>query len=103
MPELAVRLLAEKAETVHPAPLSRFCACKSSALKRTLLAIETDRADVVRARRVWAEHRQSRIKERRERLIFIDETGTTALLGISCVGEHNGSEIDPICSNAKKL
>jgi hypothetical protein len=82
MPELAVRLLAEKAETVHPAPLSRFCACKSSALKRTLLAIETDRADVVRARRMWAEHRQSRIKERRERLIFIDETGTTALLAL---------------------
>jgi transposase len=45
--------------------------------KKTLLASETDRADIVRARRVWAEHRQPWMKKRPERLIFIDETGTT--------------------------
>ncbi len=45
--------------------------------KKTLLADETDRADVVRARRVWQAHRQPWMKKRPERLVFIDETGTT--------------------------
>jgi transposase len=45
--------------------------------KKTLLASETDRADVVRARRVWQENRQPWMKKRPERLVFIDETGTT--------------------------
>ncbi len=45
--------------------------------KKTLLASETDRADIAHARRVWQEHRQPWMKKRPERLVFIDETGTT--------------------------
>jgi transposase len=41
------------------------------------LASETDRADVVRARRVWQNHRQPWMKKRPERLVFLDESGTT--------------------------
>jgi transposase len=46
-------------------------------LKKTLLARETDRADIVLARRIWQAHRQPWMKRRPERLVFIDETGTT--------------------------
>jgi len=77
MLELAARLLAEKAGTAHPASLSRFLRVNGFSSKKTLLASETDRADVVHARRVWGEHRQPWMKKRSERLIFIDGTGTT--------------------------
>ena len=77
MPELAARLLAERAVTVHPASLSRFLRVHGFSFKKTLLASETDRANVVRARRVSAEYRQPWMKKRPERLIFIDETGAT--------------------------
>jgi hypothetical protein len=46
-------------------------------LKRTLLANETDHADIVRARHVWHTHRQPWMTKRPERLVLIDETGTT--------------------------
>jgi hypothetical protein len=46
-------------------------------LKKTLLASETDRADIVRARHVWRTYRQPWMTKRPERLVFIDETGTT--------------------------
>lgn len=45
--------------------------------KKTLLASETDRADIVRKRRIWTAHRQPWMKRRPQRLVFIDETGTT--------------------------
>lgn len=45
--------------------------------KKTLLASETDRADIVRRRRIWTVHRQPWMKKRPEWLVFIDETGTT--------------------------
>lgn len=43
----------------------------------SLLASEADRDDIARARRVWRAHRQPGMKKRPERLVFIDETGTT--------------------------
>jgi len=53
------------------------CGTQALPLKKTLLASETDRADIVRARQVWRAHRQPWMKKRPERLVFIDETGTT--------------------------
>lgn len=77
MPELATRLLAERGVKAHPASLSRLLIRQGFTVKKTLLASETDRADVVRSRRIWTAHRQPWMKKRPERLVFIDETGTT--------------------------
>jgi transposase len=77
MTELAARLLAERGVKAHPASLSRLLIQQGFTVKKTLLASETDRADVARARRVWRGHRQPWMKKRPERLVFIDETGTT--------------------------
>jgi transposase len=48
-----------------------------SHLKKTLLACETERADVREARHEWTASRQPRMREDIHRLIFLDETGTT--------------------------
>ncbi|WP_246415062.1 IS630 family transposase, partial [Rhizorhapis suberifaciens] len=77
MPELAARLLAERGVKAHPASLSRLLIRHGLPSKKTLLASETDRADIVRRRRIWTVHRQPWMKKRPERLVFIDETGTT--------------------------
>ena len=77
MPELAARLLAERGVKAHPASLSRLLIRQGFTVKKTLLASATDRADVVRRRRIWTAHRQPWMKQRPERLVSIDETGTT--------------------------
>nr|WP_244884507.1 IS630 family transposase [Sphingobium cupriresistens] len=77
MPELAARLLAERGVKAHPASLSRLLIRHGLLSKKTLLASETDRADIVRKRRIWTAHRQPWMKRRPQRLVFIDETGTT--------------------------
>ena len=77
MPELAARLLAERGVSAHPASLSRLLIQHGFTVKKTLLASEADRADVVRARHVWQNHRQPWMKKRPERLVFVDESGTT--------------------------
>ena len=77
MPELADRLFNAHGVKAHPASLSRLLLAHGFTVKKTLLASETDRADIVRARRVWQSHRQPWMKRRPERLVFIDETGTT--------------------------
>lgn len=61
----------------HPASLSRLLLRHGFTVKKTLLASEADRADVARARRVWRGYRQPWMTKRPERLVFIDETGTT--------------------------
>jgi transposase len=75
--ELAERLAAEHSIAAHPSSLSRLLRVAGFTVKKTLLASETDRADIARARRVWRGHRQPWMKKRPERLVFIDETGTT--------------------------
>jgi len=75
MPELAARLLAERGVKAHPASLSRLLIRQAFSIKKTLLASETDRADIVRRRRVWTEHRLPWMKKRPQHLVFIDETG----------------------------
>jgi transposase len=77
MPELAARLLATRGVQAHPASLSRLPIRHGFTVKKTLLASETDRADIVGRRRIWTAHRQPWLKKRPERLVFIDETGTT--------------------------
>lgn len=62
---------------VPPTSLSRLLRGAGFTVKKTLLASETDRADIVRARPVWHTHRQPWMMKRPERLVFIDETGTT--------------------------
>ena len=52
MPELADRLFKEHGVKAHPAFLSRLLLAHGFTVKKTLLASETDRADIVRARRV---------------------------------------------------
>ena len=50
MPELAARLLVERGVKAHPASLSRLLIRHGFTVKKTLLASETDRADIVRKR-----------------------------------------------------
>ena len=47
------------------------------ASRKTLLASEQDRPEIRAAREDWKEHRQPRMRLEPDRLIFIDETGTT--------------------------
>ena len=54
-----------------------FCTSRASLLKKTLLASEAGRAEIVRDRRIWRTHRQPRMRQEPHRLVFIDETGTT--------------------------
>jgi transposase len=48
--------------------------------KKTLRASEQQRRDVRRARRVWRQHRQPRMRMEPHRLVFIDETSVTTKL-----------------------
>ncbi|HET9629841.1 MAG TPA: IS630 family transposase [Novosphingobium sp.] len=76
--ELAERLASEHGVSVHHTSVLRLLkARRALPSKKTLLASETDRADIVRARRVWRDHRQPWMRRRPERLVFVDETGTT--------------------------
>jgi transposase len=47
------------------------------ALKKTLLASECDRPDIRQAREEWRAERQPKMRLEPERLVFLDETGTT--------------------------
>jgi transposase len=93
MPELADRLLAEHGVKAHPASLSRLLLSAGFTVKKTLLASKTDRADVVRARRVWQVNRQPWMKKRPERLVFIDETGTTTKMTRLCGRARRGKRL----------
>src|SRR5271155_5183935 len=49
----------------------------ATASKKTLLASEQDRPDIRLAREEWRDRRQPRLRLEPERLVFLDETGTT--------------------------
>ncbi len=68
---------AERGVTVHPASLSRFLLARGYSVKKTLLASEAGRPDVAEDRRTWRSHRQPRMREEPDRLVFLDETATT--------------------------
>ena len=74
--ELVERLAAEHGIAAHASSLSRLLA-EGGLYVKTLLASEPIALDIVRARRVWRAHRQPWMKKRPERLVFLDETGTT--------------------------
>jgi hypothetical protein len=59
-----------------PSRLSRVLRSADFTVQKTLLASETDLADLVRVQRVWRVQRQPWKKKRPERLEFIAETGT---------------------------
>ncbi|MBB4640618.1 hypothetical protein HNQ99_000911 [Rhizorhapis suberifaciens] len=63
IPELAARLLAKRGVKVHPASLSRLLIHQGFTVRKTLLASETDRADIARAWRVSRAHRQPWMKK----------------------------------------
>ena len=80
MPELAAKLMAERAVTAQPASLSRVLLQAGLSFKKTLLASEAEREDVRRERDEWKTHRQPRMRKATHRLVFQDETGTTTKL-----------------------
>jgi hypothetical protein len=60
MPELAAKLEAAMGVVAHPASLSRALLKAGFSTKKTLLASESERADVRKDRQVWRTHRQPR-------------------------------------------
>ena len=73
MPELAAKLQAERGGTVHPASLSRVLLARGFTVKKAVLATEAGRADVAEDRLRWRSHRQPRMREEPNRLVFLDE------------------------------
>nr|WP_086008307.1 IS630 family transposase [Nitrobacter hamburgensis] len=77
MPELAEKLAKAKGVKADPSNLSKFLIACGLSFKKTLRASEQDRPELVKARAEWKAGRQPIMHKQRERLIFIDETGTT--------------------------
>jgi len=77
MPELAAELAAGRGEKADPASLSRWLIRAGYRFKKTLRASEQDRPDIRKAREEWAQTRQPRMRLEPDRLVFLDETGTT--------------------------
>src|SRR5580700_2531211 len=77
MPELAAELAAATGEKADPASLSRWLIRAGYRFKKTLQASEQDRLDVKQAREEWTSVRQPKMRLEPQRLVFLDETGTT--------------------------
>ena len=69
---------------VAPSTVSRFLIGRGFSFKKTLRPSEQDRPDLVQARAEWKTGRQPILREHRERLVFIDETGTNPKFTRSC-------------------
>jgi transposase len=80
MPELATELETQHGVAVDPASLSRFLRKAGLTHEKTLLAEERARSDVAKACNVWIHKRQPIMRAMPHRLVFIDETSTTAKL-----------------------
>ena len=80
MPELAQALLATKGVKIDPSNLSKFLIGCGLSYKKSLLASEQDRPDIVAARAEWIDGRQPLMCEHQGRLIFLDETSTNTKL-----------------------
>jgi transposase len=76
MPELAEDLAAVARNPIPPRSPAGSSAM-AIALKKTLLASECDRPDIRQAREEWGAERQPKMRLEPERLVFLDETGTT--------------------------
>ena len=92
MPDLAIWLEAEHGVTADPSNLSKLLCRAGFSYKKTLLALERERADVKTARRTWIERRQPFMRRQPGRLVFLDETSVktnmTPLRGRSLRGER---------------
>ena len=77
MPELAGELEAECGTRADPASISRWLIRNGYRFKKTLLASECDRPDIRQAREEWRTERQPGMRLEPQRLVFLDETGTT--------------------------
>jgi transposase len=76
MPELAQVLLAAKDVVIDRSNLSKFVRANGLSHKKSLLASEQDRPDIVKAWAEWINGRQPIMREQQARLIFLDETST---------------------------
>ena len=72
--EISAELASVQGLSVHRASVGRWLHRLGLSHKKTLLASEKLRPDVVERRRVWIEHRQPDMANMLERLVFIDET-----------------------------
>lgn len=92
IPELAEKMVQATGIKADPSTLSKFLVVCELSFKKTLRASEQDRPELSKARAEWKEGRQPIMREHRERLVFIDETGTTTkmtrLHGRSVRGER---------------
>ena len=70
MPELAVRLRAERGVAAAPRCTRVSCADAASHMKKCVMAAECARADVRDERRLWTGQRQPRMREQPHRLVF---------------------------------
>lgn len=77
IPELAEKMVQATGIKADPSTLSKFLVVCELSFKKTLRASEQDRPELSKARAEWKEGRQPIMREHRERLVFIDETGTT--------------------------
>ncbi|ACB96859.1 Transposase and inactivated derivatives-like protein [Beijerinckia indica subsp. indica ATCC 9039] len=78
MAELAAELASATGTKAEPASLSRFFIRNGYRFKKkTLLASEQDRPDIKEKREAWVDQRQPRMRLEPQRLVFLDETGTT--------------------------
>lgn len=76
MPELDAELGA-KGTVVASSSISRWLIRNGYRFKKTLLASEQDRPDMAKAHEEWVAKRQPKMRLEPNRLVFIDETGTT--------------------------
>ncbi len=76
MPEMVEVLLAVKSVKINPSNLSKLMIACGLSYKKSLLATEKGRPDIVKARVEWVEGRQPIMREQQVRLIFLDETST---------------------------
>jgi hypothetical protein len=76
MPEWSAVLLAAKEVKIDPSNLSKFLIGCGLSYKKSLLASEQDRPDIVTARAEWIDRHQPLICEHQGHLIFHDETSS---------------------------
>jgi transposase len=76
MPQLAAELAA-RGTKVLPASIARWFIRQGYSFKKTLRASEQGRSDVRQAREHWRTKRQPRMRQEPQRLVFLDETGTS--------------------------
>jgi len=90
MPELAVRLHAERGVTAAWASLSKLLCRAGFTYKKQLMASECARVDLAERRKVWVDYRQPHMRRHPGRLVFIDETSANTKKARLCGDGQSG-------------